>query len=207
MEWIIAFDLFGVLVFAVSGGLDAAKYRLDILGVMVLAVVTGVGGGLMRDVLLGVHPPAVFTNQIYLLTCIMGGVLVIFFARRIIYIFEWVKIADAIGLGVFSALGAAKAIDYGMGWVGVLMISAMSAAGGGIIRDLILREIPLILRADFYACAAILGGISMLLCSHLVVDEELSLVISAAIAILARLTAIRLGVALPKVSAANDKKL
>ena len=192
-----------MLVFAISGGLDAAKYRLDILGVMVLAVVTGVGGGLMRDVLLGVHPPAAFTNQIYLFACGIGGLLVIFFSRRIIYLSKWVQFADAIGLGMFSALGAAKAIDYGLGWVGVLMISVISAAGGGLIRDLLLREIPLILRADFYACAAMLGGFSMLFCHHLNLEKELSLMISAAIAVIARLMAIQLNIDLPKVRSAG----
>ncbi len=198
MDWLIVLDLFGVFVFALSGGFDAAKYRLDILGIMVLAVATGVGGGIMRDVLLGVNPPAAFTNETYLLTCLCGGLVAFFFANRVEKHFEWVRIADAIGLGVFAAIGAAKAIDHNLGWVGVLMISAMTATGGGLIRDLLVREIPMILRADFYASAAIIGGATLLLAHHLGLDEDVQLFIAAAAAITARFVAMKFGLSLPK---------
>ena len=200
MSWLSLLDLFGVFVFAVSGGFDAAKYRLDILGVFVLAIATGVGGGIMRDVLLGVNPPAVFTDETYLLTCLAGGLMVIFFAHRVQRHFDWVRIADAIGLGVFAAIGAGKAIDLQLGWVGVLMISTMSAAGGGLIRDLLLREIPLILRADFYASAALLGGASLLVWDHFGLEREVGIAVAAVVAITARLLAIKYGLSLPKVS-------
>ncbi len=198
MDWLLILDLFGVFVFALSGGFDGAKYRLDILGITVLAIATGVGGGMMRDILLGIEPPAAFVDQRYLFTCLMGALVAIFFSHRVERHFFWVKLADAVGLGVFAAIGAAKAIEYQLGWVGVLMISALTATGGGVIRDLLVREIPMILRADFYASAALIGGISFLGCHSLGVDEEFSLLVSAGMAILARLVAIRFDLSLPK---------
>ena len=199
MSWLTLLDLFGVFVFALSGGFDAAKYKLDVFGVLVLAVATGVGGGIMRDVLLGVTPPDVFVNEVYLLTCLTAGLLVIVFANRVERHFVWVKVADAIGLGIFAAIGAAKASDHNLGWVGVLMISVLSAAGGGVVRDVLLREIPLILRADFYASAALLGGGIMLLLESVDIPAQLKLMIAALIAITARLIAMRLNLSLPRV--------
>ena len=199
MSWLILLDLLGVFVFALSGGLDAAKYKLDILGVFVLSVATGVGGGIMRDVLLGVAPPAVFMDETYLMVCLFAGLVVICFAGRVRYYFHWIKIADAVGLGLFAAIGANKAMEFGLGWVGVLMISTLSAAGGGLIRDLLVREIPMILRADVYAIAAIIGGASMLLCDGLGLSAHLSIVISASVATSVRLAAIRYKWSLPGV--------
>lgn len=203
MDWLVVLDLFGVFVFALSGGFDAAKHKLDILGIMVLAIATGVGGGIMRDVLLGVNPPAAFTDETYLLTCLAGALVVVFFAGRVEKHYEWVRYADAIGLGVFAAIGAAKAMDFGLGWVGVLMISAMTATGGGMIRDLLVREIPMILRADFYASAAIIGGLSFLLAHKLGLDMQFQMAVSALTAIVARLIAMRFGLSLPKARGSN----
>jgi len=199
MHWLTLLDLLGVFVFALSGGLEAAKYKLDILGVFVLAVATGVGGGIMRDLLLGATPPAVFMNETYLLVCLFAGLVVIFFAGRVGHYFHWIKIADAVGLGLFAAIGASKAMDYGLGWVGVLMISTLSAAGGGLIRDLLVREIPMILRAEIYAIAAVIGGVSMLLCDQLMLSTHLSIFISASVATSVRLAAIRYKWSLPGV--------
>ena len=83
MDWLIYFDLFGVFVFALSGGFDGAKYKLDMFGILVLAVATGVGGGIMRDALLGVHPPVAFLNETYVITCVIAGLIVFFFSGRI----------------------------------------------------------------------------------------------------------------------------
>ena len=199
MNWLTLLDLLGVFVFALSGGLDAAKYKLDILGVFFLAVATGVGGGIMRDLLLGVTPPAVFMDETYLIVCLVAGLVVIFFTARVEHYFHWIKIADAVGLGLFAAIGANKAMEYGLGWVGVLMISTLSAAGGGLIRDLLVREIPMILRADVYAIAAIIGGVSMILSDGLGCSKYTSIIISASVATSVRLMAIRFKWSLPGV--------
>ena len=200
MDWLLALDLFGVFVFSLSGGFDAVQHKLDILGVMVLAIATAVGGGIMRDVLLGINPPAAFTNETYLLTCIAGGLVVIFFSNRVERHYHWVKNADAIGLGVFAAIGAAKGLEYGLGWVGILMVSAMTATGGGLIRDLLLRQVPMILHSDFYASAAIIGGAVYMLGHFSGIDEQNALLISAASAIAVRFIAMKWNLSLPKIT-------
>ncbi len=201
INWITLFDLFGVFVFAISGGFDAVRYKLDILGIAVLAIATGVGGGMLRDIMLGIHPPSVFVNQTYLFVCLCAALVVIFFSHRVERHFTWVRYADAIGLGVFAAIGAAKAVEYGLGWVGVLMISAITATGGGVIRDLLVREIPMILRADFYASAALIGGgvylIALEATAFFALPEQTPLILSACTAIAARFFAMHLALSLP----------
>ena len=152
-------DILGTFVFAVSGAFRAVKYELDILGVLVLSVATGVGGGIVRDVMLGATPPAALQDEMYLLVCVLGGLIVFIAARGIAQRWDWVMGADAIGLGVFAAIGAARAADHGLGWVGIAIMAAMTGCGGGVIRDVLVREIPAVLRADFYATAALIGGI------------------------------------------------
>lgn len=203
MDWIAALDMFGVFVFALSGGFDAAKYRLDILGIMMLSIATGVGGGIMRDALLGMTPPTAFVDERYFIICLLAGLVVIFFSGRVEKHFEWVRIADAIGLGVFAASGAAIASDFGLGWVGVLMVSGMTATGGGVVRDLLVREVPMVLRSDFYASAALLGGGSYIVARELALEPQLQLIISALVAICARFIAMRFDLSLPKARGAN----
>jgi len=198
MDWLIYFDLFGVFVFALSGGFDGAKYKLDLFGILVLAVATGVGGGIMRDALLGAHPPTAFLNQSYFVVCIFGGLVAFFFAKKVERHFMYVRAADAIGLGVFSAMGAAIAVQHGLGWVGVILISTLTATGGGVIRDLLVREIPLILRADFYACNAIFGALTYLALHQFAVDDTIKLLSAAVVASTSRFLAMRYNFYLPQ---------
>jgi uncharacterized membrane protein YeiH len=198
-EFLYALDLLGTFVFAITGAFRAVKYELDILGVLVLSVFTGVGGGILRDVILGAYPPAVFTNEIYFLVCLAGGLLVFFSAP---YIARWwtaVKVLDAIGLGVFAALGALKGYEHGLGPIGVVMMGTMTAVGGGVIRDILVSEIPAVLTSDFYATAAALGALAFWACEALGFGRETSLVAAAAFTIVLRLLAMRFHVSLPRV--------
>jgi len=156
------FDLFGTLIFAMTGALRATKHNLDILGLLVLSVVTGVFGGVIRDLIIGDTMPLAFRDERYLLIAILGGMLVFFAAPKIARQWNVVRYLDAIGLGVFAAIGAIKAIEFGAGPVGVIMLSSITATGGGMIRDIFVQEIPAVLRRDFYATAAMLGAISLL---------------------------------------------
>lgn len=198
MDWLIYFDLFGVFVFALSGGFDGAKYNLDLFGIMVLAVATGVGGGIMRDALLGAHPPTALADHSYFITCIAAGFVAFFFANKVERHFMYVRVADAIGLGVFAAMGAAIAVRHDLGWVGVVLISTLTATGGGVIRDMLVREIPLILRAEFYASSAIIGALTYLVLHSAGMTEEVKLISSALAAIVSRFLAMRFNVNLPK---------
>jgi uncharacterized membrane protein YeiH len=193
-----ALDLFGTLVFAVTGAFRAVKYELDILGVLVLSVFTGVGGGIVRDVVLGTFPPAVFTNELYFLVCLGGGLLVFFTAPRLALWWNVVKVFDAVGLGVFAALGALKGFEHGLGPIGVILMGTVTAVGGGVIRDVLVREIPAVLTSDFYATAAALGALALWGCRAAGLSPEISLAAAAALTIGLRLLAMRLRLELPR---------
>jgi len=191
-------DLFGTFVFAITGAFRALKYELDILGVLVLSVFTGVGGGILRDVILGSTPPAVFTNETYFLLCLIAGLLVFFTARRIARWWSVVKLFDAVGLGVFAALGALKGYQHALGPFGVVMMGTMTAVGGGVIRDILVSEIPAVLSSDFYATAAALGALALWGCEVLGWGNEISLVVAAALTLGLRLLALRFRFHLPR---------
>lgn len=198
-DLLFALDLFGTFVFAITGAFRAVKHQLDILGVLVLSVFTGVGGGILRDVILGSYPPAVFTNEVYFLVCLGGGLLVFFTAPRIARWWNLVKVFDAIGLGVFAALGALKGFDSGLGPIGVVMMGTMTAVGGGVIRDILVSEIPAVLNSDFYATAAALGALALWACKFVGFSNELALLVAAALTIVLRLLAMRFQFNLPRV--------
>ena len=192
-------DIIGTLVFSISGAFRAVKYELDILGVLVLSIATGVGGGCIRDIILGSNPPAAFQDETYLLTCIGGGLLVFIASRKIARHWDCVMFADAIGLAVFAAIGAAKASSHELGVVGVIMMAAVTATGGGVIRDLLVVEIPAVLRADFYATAAIAGGASFVVSGYFGLSEGMQLACCVIVTCTLRFLAMRYGISLPKI--------
>ncbi|NNE71248.1 MAG: trimeric intracellular cation channel family protein [Rhodothermales bacterium] len=171
-------DLIGTLVFAVSGALQANRHQLDFLGFMVLAVSTGVGGGVIRDMMLGATPPAVFQDELYLIVCVVGGVLVFRAAPPIARRWNRVMVADAIGLGVFAAIGAAKGHAFGLGPIGVMFMAALTATGGGVVRDLLVREVPAIIKGGFYATAALIGGLVYWFMGGLELGEPIRLTVT-----------------------------
>jgi uncharacterized membrane protein YeiH len=195
---IYVLDIFGTFVFAVSGAFKAARHELDILGVLVLAIATGVGGGIIRDVTLGYTPPAAFQDEIYILICLAGGLVVFVAANKIAPRWDCVMFADAVGLSVFAAIGAAKAQMYGLGGIGIIMMAAITATGGGLIRDVLVREIPAVLRADFYATAALLGGAFFIAAGRLGYSQGTQLLCAIAITFLLRVLAMKYGISLPK---------
>lgn len=155
-------DIVGTFVFAVAGGFRATRHDLDLLGVMVLAVVTGVGGGMIRDMLLGATPVAALESELYLGVCLLGGAVAFVASSRVATQWNRVMFADAIGLGVFAAIGALKALAFGLGPIGVMIIAALTATGGGALRDVLVREIPAVVQHDFYATAALIGAAALL---------------------------------------------
>lgn len=155
---VVVLDLIGIFAFAMDGALVAAKHDLDIVGWFVLAVLTATGGGLMRDLLIGDVPPAVFTNPYYLSVAIAGGLA----AWLLTLLPEQWKVPlvalDAIGLSLFAVTGAQKALDFGLNPPAAMLLGALTAVGGGTIRDVVVREIPAILNRGLYAIPALVGA-------------------------------------------------
>jgi uncharacterized membrane protein YeiH len=158
-SFFLLFDFLGTFVFAVTGGLKAIKYQLDILGVLVLSLITGIGGGIFRDIMLGQTPPNAFRNEIYFIVCIAGAICSILIRNKARPIKNILPIFDAFGLGIFAAAGALKALEFKLGPIGVGITTIITATGGGMVRDVFVREIPAIIRTDIYATAALSGGI------------------------------------------------
>ncbi len=193
-----ALDLFGTLIFAISGALHGVRHRLDLLGVTVLAIVTGVSGGILRDLLIGSIPPACLRHEYYLLICVLGAVIVLLNTRRVSRNWNQILFADAIGLGVFTAIGAQKGAEAGLGPVGVIMTGMLTATGGSVVRDMLVREIPAILVRDFYATAAILGAAALLVARHFGAPVSIQLLVAAIVTIALRFIAMTTRLELPK---------
>ena len=152
------FDLCGTVIFAVTGAVSAVKLRLDLLGVVVFSCTVGVGGGMLRDAIIGATPVAALQNETYLISCIITGLLIFFLSPLLAHHREIIMFCDAFGLGVFTAIGAAKGMQFDLGPVGIMLCGALSAVGGGILRDVMAGKIPAVLVSDFYATASLIGG-------------------------------------------------
>jgi uncharacterized membrane protein YeiH len=155
-------DLAGVLVFALSGASLGARKRFDVVGIAVLATATGLGGGLVRDVLIGDVPPAALRDQRYLVVPLLATVVVLVGHHVVERMERPVLAFDAAGLGLFCVVGTAKALDRGLGVVASVLLGVVTATGGGVIRDVLAREVPSVFRADsaLYATVATAGAIA-----------------------------------------------
>lgn len=192
-----AFDLFGTVVFAITGAVKGVRCKLDILGVVVFAGTVGCGGGMIRDVLLGVTPVAAFTNEWYIILCVVTGLVVFFCAPKVASRWEVVLYCDALGLGVFTSLGVAKGAQMGIGPVGQLLCGVFTAVGGGVIRDVMSKSVPVVLTSDFYATASLAGGIVYLLVEPFDLPLFANFLICTGVVVALRVFAIRRHIHLP----------
>jgi len=156
---LLSLDLLGTFAFAITGAIKAANRGLDWFGAIALACATGFCGGIMRDTLLGNTPPLALQKPVYAIVCIFAAILVITIKGKIISRWIFVRIADAIGLGVFTALGAIHAENAGTGGVAIVSLAVLTAIGGGMLRDVLAGEIPQVLKSEIYATAALIGGL------------------------------------------------
>lgn len=159
-------DLGGTFVFAISGGLVAVRRRLDTFGLLVLAFATGNAGGITRDVLIGAVPPAAIANWAYLTASAAAATIVFFFYPQVRRLMQTVLWFDAVGLAFFAVAGAGKALDHGLGPVAAILLGTLTGVGGSMVRDVLTQQIPVVLRADFYASAA-LAGAALAVSGHL----------------------------------------
>lgn len=157
-------DSIGTFVFAISGALAAMNKRLDPFGIFIIAFVTALGGGTLRDVLIGHTPVGWMENLDYVYIVIVGTLFAIFFRRKIDYLRKSLFLFDTIGLGVFTIIGIEKGIATDLHPIISVAIGTMSASFGGVIRDILCNEIPVIFRKEVYATACIVGGVFILPC-------------------------------------------
>lgn len=155
--FLVVFDLTGTFVFALSGATAAVKHRLDLFGILVLCFVTGNAGGITRDVLIGAIPPAAILEWRYVAVSVLAGLIVFFGYPLINRLSSPVLLFDAAGLGLFCVAGADKALAFHAGPVAATLLGMVTGIGGGMVRDVLVMEVPSVLRTELYAVAALLG--------------------------------------------------
>jgi uncharacterized membrane protein YeiH len=191
------FDLAGVFVFAISGALAAARKDMDLFGIIVLALMTAVGGGTLRDLVLG-EPVFWVQNTTSVWAALAAAGLSFLFARHLASRITWLKWADAAGLALFSVVGAEKALALSGSPLIAVMLGVGTGVMGGLIRDVICNEIPLVLKQEIYATAAFVGAGLFCLFSYMGMDGSMALWLAIAFAFTIRAAAIWRGWTLPK---------
>lgn len=188
-----ALNIVGMFVFAISGALLAVRKNYDIVGMAVLAEITAIGGGVLRDLILGAVPPAAFTDPFSFIAPIAATLLTFFAYERINRIQAAVLIFDAAGLGVFCVVGTVKALAWGMGPISAIALGAITAVGGGIMRDVLAREAPAVMRSDseLYFLPALLGSIIIVVVSSLHLYGAIAAGLAALLVFALRLAALR----------------
>ncbi len=206
VDFIYAFDILGTIIFALTGALKAVEKDLDFLGVIVFATTVGCGGGMIRDSLIGATPVAALTNYIYLLVCVIVGIVIFFIGSLIHSEKKFIKYLDALGLGVFTSIGCAKGALFDCSAIGQVLCGIVSASGGGVIRDVMSKSIPTILTNDFYATASLLGGLLYLYLESTSLSIGYLFIISTIFIFSLRIIAIQFSIELPKSSSLWKKK-
>ena len=202
MTFIEIIDYLGTFAFAISGIRLASTKRFDLFGALVIGFVTAVGGGTMRDLMLGITP-FWMQSYAYLVSTIIALLFVLIFRRFLRRLNNHFFIFDTIGLGLFTLVGIEKSLIYEQEmWVAIIM-GIMSGVAGGIIRDMLINEVPLIFRKEIYAFACLLGGFVYYICMLLNVYLELAGVLCVLSVIISRLLAVKYKISLPTLKEEN----
>ena len=155
---VLTLDLAGTAVFAISGAAVGVRHQLDVFGVCVLAFIAGSAGGMIRDVLIGAVPPAALSEWRYASVCVLAAIITFWRHPRIERLRLPILVFDAAGLGLFAVAGTQKALAFGLGPFASALLGMLTGIGGGVLRDVLVREIPTVLRSDLYALAALAGS-------------------------------------------------
>lgn len=198
MTLLYALDLLGTAAFAASGALAGIRREMDIFGVLVLGLVTATGGGTLRDLLLGDTPPFIFQNETYLYLSVIVSLAVFVCHHRLDFLKHPLIYFDAIGLGTFVVIGTGKALDFEMGFFGSVMMGVLTATAGGMTRDVLSNQVPLVLQREVYASACLAGGSLLFILHHTPLPHSWSLIASASTVIILRLLAVRYDWSLPR---------
>lgn len=196
LDAIYYLDLLGTVVFAITGLLAASRKQLDLFGAIVIAMVTAIGGGTLRDLILDV--PVFWTQQtIYIYMIVITSVFMFIYARYYVVPLRLLLLLDALGLAVFTVIGAQKAFDLGLSDPIVIILGVMTGVVGGIIRDVLVGEVPLIFRKEIYATASFLGVSVLLLGFYWLPSQELAIVLAILVTFGLRTLAIYKNYSLP----------
>jgi uncharacterized membrane protein YeiH len=192
-------DLFGTTIFAVTGALKAIEHKLDVVGVVVLSGITGLAGGIIRDIALGRTPPSALVDPSYIIITSITGIGILLLYRYAKHLTRLFLTFDAFGLGIFSLLGANIAFSmFGLNLVIMIFAGVITAVGGGIIRDMLVSEIPLVLRKELYVTVSFVGVLLFFILLYLRVNLIISTIIGIIVITSLRLAAIKYDWNLPR---------
>ncbi len=192
-------DILGTIAFAISGVLVAMEKKLDLFGVIIIAFVTAVGGGTLRDILIG-NTPVVWMRELTYVIVILGTVLLaILFSKKLGRLRKTLFLFDTIGIGLFTMVGVEKGLNANLLPIMCITLGTITACFGGVIRDILCNEIPVIFRKEVYATACVLGALSYFLLRRLPFTEEYAYSAAILIIIVIRILVVKFKIALPNI--------
>lgn len=195
---LLALDLAGTFAFALNGALTAIRaVRLDLVGVVTLAMCTALGGGIIRDLLIGAVPPATFADWRYLAVAAAGGLVAFTTGHRLDRFALPITVFDAVGLSLFAVTGASKALHFGLGAGQAVILGAVTAVGGGTLRDVLVRRVPTVLTGGLYAVPALLGATVTVVAVRADVYGVPAALLAAALCFAVRMVGVRFGLNVP----------
>ncbi|MFT0714557.1 trimeric intracellular cation channel family protein [Flagellimonas lutimaris] len=192
-------DILGTVAFAISGVLVAMEKRLDLFGVLIIAFVTAIGGGTLRDLLIGNTPVGWMQDLTYVITIFISVVIAIIFVNKLKYLRKSLFLFDTIGIGLYTMVGVEKGLEAELLPIMCIFLGTMTACFGGVIRDILCNEIPVIFRKEIYATACILGGGSYFLFTLFPIQDGYAYVGAILVVIVLRLIAVKFDVRLPNI--------
>ncbi len=191
MSWIYFVDLFGTLVFSISGVITAIHKKFDLVGTLVIGFVTAIGGGTIRDLLIGRTPVGWLNDRNYFIAILGGYIVAYLFRARILGLRRSMFLFDTIGIGLFTVLGIDVSLSYGLNIEICLLMGVISACFGGVLRDVLTNEIPLIFRKEIYASACLIGGVVYLVLLQYIENENVAIVGSIVTVIVIRYLSVK----------------
>ena len=197
--FIYVLDLFGTVAFAITGAFKAIEKKLDIVGILVLATITGVAGGTIRDIVLGRVPNSIVDPN-YVIVTIASGLVIFFLYSRLKKHWNLFLKFDAIGLGVFTIIGATFAYNvFGLNFLAILLAGILTATGGGILRDIFVNQVPIVFIKEFYLSASFIGIVVFSIILYFTNELAYATITGIVLTSLLRLTAMKYNWNLPKV--------
>ncbi|MHA7831333.1 MAG: trimeric intracellular cation channel family protein [Flagellimonas sp.] len=192
-------DILGTVAFAISGVLVAMEKKLDLFGVLIIAFVTAIGGGTLRDLLIGNTPVGWMRDLTYVITIFISVVFAIIFVNKLKYLRKSLFLFDTIGIGLYTMVGIEKGLEAELLPIMCIFLGTMTACFGGVTRDILCNEIPVIFRKEIYATACILGGASYFLFMQFPIKDSYAYVAAIFVVIMLRLIAVKFDVRLPNI--------
>jgi uncharacterized membrane protein YeiH len=202
---LLSLDIAGTFAFAVSGASAGVKRQLDLFGVLLLAFAAATAGGIARDVLIGAIPPAALSDWRYLVTALVAGAITFWWHPIVERLRNPVQLFDAVGLSLFAVAGAQKALAFGLSPMMAALLGMLTGIGGGMVRDMLLAEVPSVLRSELYAVAALAGAAVVVSGDALQLNAALAALLGAASCFVLRIAAIRYRIGPPVARALPPK--